>query len=62
MMIKMIKMMMILMILKKLLLVTKMFDGDHSVLSEPTSRAFTVIYMVLAAVAGKLRILTRSLY
>ena len=48
----MILMMIIMMIIKKLLLVTKMFDGDHSVLSEPTSRAFKVIYMVLAAVAG----------
>ena len=58
----MILMMIIMMIIKKLLLVTKMFDGDHSVLSEPTSRAFKVIYMVLAAVAGKLRIFTSSIY
>ena len=58
----MILMMIIMMIIKKLLLVTKMFDGDHSVLSEPTSRAFTVIYMVLAAIAGKLRIFTSSIY
>ena len=34
---------------EKILLVVKTFRGDNSILLEPNSRAFTVIYMVIVA-------------
>ena len=48
--------MMMMAMMMMLLLVVKMFQGDNNVLSEPSSRAFTTLYMILSGVASKSRI------